>query len=397
MIALPLFSLLTFLVLLALPPPSFLNRLVRRILCFESAILILYCSADVALFFLAWVASLIPLLRASGDGGKSVTWRVLALYLLGGVLPLAVGLGLIFRAGLLAGLPAPFHLPDLVNSTAVLSGGHLAFVLLLVAAGIRKGLLPFQSWVPLFFEEVGLGLASLEFAAQAGAALLARVALPLFSSVALHDLLFLDVFGMATAIYAAVLASHQWRPRRVLAWFTLSQSALLMVGLISHDSQGASGSLVQWVALGLSTVGLCLTLWLAESRVGRGDMCRYGGVAKGAPVLAGAFVFFVFASVGIPGTLGFVGEDLLIHGILSCSRLLGVVFLLVTALNGVTAFRLFSRVFLGASPGVPVAPLRASERAATGILVLLLVGFGLLPGGLLQLGFQTAVSFGISP
>jgi NADH-quinone oxidoreductase subunit M len=114
-------------------------------------------------------------------------------------------------------------------------------------------------------------------------------------------------------------------------------------------------------------------------------------------VLAGAFVFFVFASVGIPGTLGFVGEDLLIHGILSCSRLLGVVFLLVTALNGVTAFRLFSRVFLGASPGVPVAPLRASERAATGILVLLLVGFGLLPGGLLQLGFQTAVSFGISP
>lgn len=378
-VAAPLVALLGLAVVLATPPTEATVPTAQDQLLFLGASELLYVSADLGLFAVAWLATLLPLLRSVGRGGGRGGWRVVAASLLGGWLLLVLGLGLVVLEARRAGLAAPCFLPDLAAAGPRAAG---ALALLLLAALVRKGLFPCQSWVLVLVERASPGLVALGVASHAGATLLARVVLPLFPGAAASSLVALDQLGLATAILAALAAVTPRSPRRVFGWLAISQSALLMLGLVSRDHLAVVGSLVQWVALGASLTGMLLGIWLAEARVGRADMRRYGGVAAGAPALAGFFVLFAFASVGFPTTLGFVGEDLLFHGVLGTHPWRGVGMILVTALNGVTAYRLFARIFLGPAPRTPVPDLRPAERTALAGLALALVLAGLYPARL---------------
>jgi NADH-quinone oxidoreductase subunit M len=132
---------------------------------------------------------------------------------------------------------------------------------------------------------------------------------------------------------------------------------------------------------------------LIEVRVGRpisGD--EYLGLAQQFPRLAVFFIVSGLALVGLPGTLGFCADELLLHGALESHPQLGLALPLATALNAFHIFRLYSRLFLGsrgmALPGVPDA--RPVERWVLTFGLLFLIGGGLFPSAVVGLRADAA-------
>jgi NADH-quinone oxidoreductase subunit M len=181
-----------------------------------------------------------------------------------------------------------------------------------------------------------------------GAMLVARLIVPLFPYNARDLFPLLSYLALATALYVAVRALTENSPRRLLAYLALSQSACILAGLESRTVEGVTGALVHWYVVTVSTMGLFAVLRLLEVRFGENlTASHHLGLARHAPRLAVFFIVFGLALVGLPGTLSFCSQDLLIHGTLASHALTGLLLPIATAMNAVTVFRLFVRLFLG--------------------------------------------------
>jgi NADH-quinone oxidoreductase subunit M len=194
---------------------------------------------------------------------------------------------------------------------------------------------------------------------------------------------FLSLLALLTALYAAVMALSQGAPRRILALLTVSQASFLLAGLESRNTEGVAGALVHWLVVASATTGLYIVYRAVEARYSpAAGGATFLGLASHAPRLAVFFAICGLALVGLPGTLGFAAEDLLFHGSLESHPLIGVTLPLATALNAITFYRLFSRLFLGkpaaAVPRIPDA--LPHERWALTATAAFLVISGIVPG-----------------
>jgi NADH-quinone oxidoreductase subunit M len=227
-------------------------------------------------------------------------------------------------------------------------GGMMAFGLLVIAVIFRKGILPAHAWIADAAEGGPAIPTALFLNGHFGALLVAKLIIPLFPGTAGNLFPVLSWFAMATALYVAIRSVTENSPRRLLAFLALSQSACLLAGLESRTQEGITGAFVHWFVVTVSTMGLFGILRLLEVRFGENLMAsRYLGLAAHAPRLAVSFAVFGLALVGLPGTLSFCSQDLLIHGTLMSHPVTGVVLPIATAINAVTVFRLFARLFLG--------------------------------------------------
>ena len=117
--------------------------------------------------------------------------------------------------------------------------------------------------------------------------------------------------------------------------------------------EGVTGALVHWCVVTVSTMGLFAILRLLEVRFGENlTASTHLGLAQHAPRLALFFIVLGLALVGLPGTLSFCSQDLLIHGTLVSHPQTGLLLPIATAMNAVTVFRLFASLFLGKSKTV---------------------------------------------
>jgi NADH:ubiquinone oxidoreductase subunit 4 (subunit M) len=227
-------------------------------------------------------------------------------------------------------------------------GGMAAFGLLVLAVIFRKGICPAHAWVADAAEGGPLIPTALLLNGHFGALLVAKLIVPLFQSTTGNLFPVLSYLAVATAIYVAIRALTENSPRRLLAFLALSQSACILAGLESRTAEGITGALVHWFVVTVSTLGLFGILRLLEVRFGENlTASHHLGLAEHAPRLAVFFAVFGLALVGLPGTLSFFSQDLLIHGTLMSHPLTGLLLPIATAMNAVSVFRLFTRLFLG--------------------------------------------------
>jgi NADH-quinone oxidoreductase subunit M len=282
----------------------------------------------------------------------------------------------------------------LVLREVVPGAGVAAFALLFLAALVRKGVFPFHTWVISAFADGPLLPFGLLVNAHFGALLVARVAIPLFPELSRDALPVVSNVAMIGALYTAFAGLGEAHPRRLLALTMLSQTAFVFAGLESRTVEGIAGALTHLLVITVATGGLLLIYRLLEARGVAGDGTTFSGLAGRAPRFAVFFAICGLALVGLPGTLGFVAEDLLFHGALESHHLLGFALPLVTALNAINIYRLFSRLFLGRrlelTPTFSDALPR--ERAVLTAVVLCLIAGGLAPAGIISLRTQTATA-----
>jgi NADH-quinone oxidoreductase subunit M len=172
----------------------------------------------------------------------------------------------------------------------------------------------------------------------------------------------------------------QREARRLFAYLLLGHAALVLVGLQISKEASLTGGLSLWVAVALSLGGLGLVLRAVEARFGRLKLAGYLGLYGQVPALAGCFLLMGLASVGFPGTLGFVCAEMVVDGALSTHPLVGLVVVLAGAVNGIAVMRAYFLLFTGGrhETGVPLA-VTLREQVAVVVLSLLVLGGGLYP------------------
>ncbi len=370
-------------------------RLAQKLLL-VTAVSTVYASNHLLLLVAGWALAALPMMafgnrRESGSYPPRAAW-LLRMVLLAGVVSLAAAVFLLGRDAAAAGLPSPYSLHLLRGAS--LPSGHWAFAFLMMAVLFTKGIFPFHSWVLTAFDRGSLLTANLFVNAHLGAFLIAKVAIPVLPATALTALPLLSDVALFTMCYMAVLALRERSPRRILALLFVGQASTILVGLESATEAGVTGALVHRIVVAVSTTVLAAVLRLLETRTGsRLESAHFLGLANRFPRLAVFFLIGGLALIGLPGTLGFCAEDLLIHGTLESHPQLGIALPIATALFACHLLRLFSMLFLGRkSSDLAILPDAVPrERLCLAALVAFLVLFGIAPAWIVDRQSSAAI------
>jgi NADH-quinone oxidoreductase subunit M len=324
----------------------------------ESALVLLVLSA----------ASVWMFLSALADPAHRHQRRVVAVYLGFSTLLFAIGVAL---------LVGPGGENSAIETTAMW--------LIVIAALARKGIVPFHAWLPEVFDHGRLGPAILFNAPQVGAYLTVVLIVPRASPGMLRVIALL---ALATAVYGAALALVQTSARRACGYLFMSQSALVMAGLDCTSATALAGGLIVWLSAGLGFAGLARSVLVLEARRGRLDLTTFHGGYDRMPLLAASFLCMGLACTGFPGTLGFVGQELLVNGAVDTFPVMGFAVVVASALTGLAVLRMYFSLFCGRSeprahPGLRLG-LTRREAWTFVALVLVLIGLGIWPRALVD-------------
>jgi NADH-quinone oxidoreductase subunit M len=330
----------------------------------ESAVVLLTLSA----------ASVWTFLSALADRAHEYQRRIVAGYL--GFSTLLFGAGVALLAG-----------PGAQNGTVETAG----LWLIVIAALVRKGIVPFHAWVPEVFDHGRLGPAILFSAPQVGAYMTVVLIVPRASPDMLR---LIALLALGTAVYGAALALVQTSARRACGYLFMSQSALVMAGLDCTSASALAGGLLVWLSAGLAFAGLARAVLVLEARRGRLDLTTYHGGYERMPVLAISFLTMGLACTGFPGTLGFVGQELLVDGAVDVFPVMGFAVVIASALTGLAVLRMYFSLFCGRSDALAQSGLRfglTRREAWTFVaLVVVLLGFGVAPRSLVDSRFAAS-------
>jgi NADH-quinone oxidoreductase subunit M len=250
-------------------------------------------------------------------------------------------------------------------------------VLLLLAVLVRSGAAPAHLWITDLFENATFGTALLYVAPLAGVYTALRLVLPTAPEWALQGI---GAVSLATAVYAAAMATVQADARRFFSYLFLSHASAVLVGLELHTAISLTGALFLWASVTLSLGGLGITLRAVEARHGRLRLDAHLGLYDESPTLAVGFLLTGLGSVGFPGTLGFVAAELLVDGAIAANPLVGVGLAVAAGLNGIAIVRAYLALFTGARHASPVPlGITARERFAVLALAAAVLGGGLVP------------------
>jgi NADH-quinone oxidoreductase subunit M len=321
----------------------------------ESAIVLLALS----------VCSVWTFLSALADPAHRHQRRIVAAYLGVSTLLFAIGVGLLVG-------------PGVHNATLQ----TVSLWLIVIAALLRKGIVPFHAWVPEVFDHGRLGPAILFSAPQVGAYMTVILIVPRATPEMLRVI---AVLALGTAVYGA---------RRALGYLFMSQSALVMAGLDCTSVSALAGGLLVWLSAGLAFAGLARCVLVLEARRGRLDLTTYHGGYERMPVLAISFLAMGLACTGFPGTLGFVGQELLVDGAVDVFPVMGFAVVVASALTGLAVVRMYFSLFCGRPDPLVHSGLRfglTRREAWTFVaLVIALVGFGVAPRPLVDSQFAAS-------
>jgi NADH-quinone oxidoreductase subunit M len=263
--------------------------------------------------------------------------------------------------------------------------------LIVIAALIRKGIFPFHAWVPEVFDHGSLGPAILFNAPQVGAYMTVVLIVPRATPEMLRVIALL---ALGTAVYGAALALVQTSARRACGYLFMSQSALVMAGLDCTSAGALAGGLLVWLSAGLAFAGLARCVLVLEARRGQLDLTRYHGGYERMPLLAISFLCMGLACTGFPGTLGFVGQELLVNGAVDAFPVMGFAVVIASGLTGLAVIRMYFSLFCGRPHASAHSGVRfglAKREAWTFVtLVIALIAFGIAPRPLVDSRFAAS-------
>ena len=153
--------------------------------------------------------------------------------------------------------------------------------------------------------------------------------------------------GVVAVIYTSLVALAQTDMKKLIAYSSVAHMGVVVIGIFTFNAQGVQGALFQMLSHGIVSGALFLCVGVIYDRIHTRDIARYGGLASRMPGYALVFMLFTMASVGLPGTAGFVGEFLVLVGAFKVSLWLALLGSLGMVLGAVYMLYLYRRVVFG--------------------------------------------------
>ncbi|MDH3729638.1 MAG: NADH-quinone oxidoreductase subunit M [Acidimicrobiia bacterium] len=356
-------------------------------LVLETGLLGTFLALDLLLFFVFFEVALVPMYLIIGLwGGEHRVYAAVKFFLY-----TALGSGLmlagILSLGLIAGEQtgsATFDYTALLALDLPYGTQVWLFLAFGAAFAIKVPLFPFHTWLPDAHVE----------APTAGSIILAGVLLKLgtYGFIRFNLALFPDatvdmvpvmvVLAVIGIIYGAVVAIVQPDLKRLVAYSSVSHLGFVVLGIFALTRSGLQGGVIQMVNHGLTTGALFLLVGMIYERRHTRLIADYGGIAAVMPWFAGAFLFVAFASIGLPGLNGFVGEFLVLTGSYLSVPAGAIVAAFGVVLAAIYLLWAYERVFTGPithEENKLLADLAPREWAALLPMVALIIYLGVYP------------------
>jgi NADH-quinone oxidoreductase subunit M len=322
------------------------------ILALEAAMIGVFISLDLFLFYVFWDAMLIPMYFLIGIWGYDrrvyAAIKFMLYTMAGSVLMLVAILGLAYLHSVSIGSYS-FDIEKLSTLEIGPQAQMWFFLAFTLAFAIKVPLFPFHTWLPDAHVQ----------APTAGSVILAGVLLkmgtygllrfsfPLFPLAATYFAPALALLAVIGIVYGALVAMVQPDMKKLVAYSSVSHLGFVVLGICAMNAQGVQGAVYQMLAHGVSTGGLFLIVGMLSDRRHTRLISAFGGLKAPMPRLTAAFLIITLASIGLPGLNGFVGEFLIMVGAFRWYPAFVFVAGLGVILSAVYMLWMFQRVFFG--------------------------------------------------
>jgi NADH-quinone oxidoreductase subunit M len=345
-----------------------------------------FCALDFVLFYLFFEGMLIPMFLIIGIWGS--TNRVYAAFkfflytLAGGVLMLLAVLAMYFQAG-------TTDIPELMEARFDPTLQKWLWLALFASFAVKTPMWPFHTWLPDAHVE----------APTAGSVILAgvllkvggygflRFSLPMLPDATLFFAPLIFALSVIAVIYTSLVALAQEDMKKLIAYSSVAHMGFVTVGIFALNTQSVQGGIVQMISHGLVSAALFLCVGVVYDRMHTRLIERYGGLVNRMPIYAFVFMVFILASVGLPGTSGFVGEFLILTGAFRLNTWVATLTATGMILSAAYALWLYRRVIFGRLTREDlrdILDLSPREVLVFAPIVVLVLAIGIFPNVLLD-------------
>ncbi|MGH7162490.1 MAG: complex I subunit 4 family protein [Planctomycetota bacterium] len=380
-----------------------------------------FASLDLFLFYVFWEVVLLPMYFLIGVwGGPRRIYAAIMffLYTLFGSIFLLAGILVLYfcLTSPTSGFAGnPFSIPEITNFArdaasqgnilhAFGANAHaiatLVFWGMFVAFAIKVPVFPFHTWLPDAHVEaptpISVILAGILL--KLGGYGMLRIGFPFFPEILQENAVWIGLLGLINIVYGALVAMAQSDFKRLVAYSSVSHMGFCLLGFAAMNSVGLNGAILQLFNHGTISGLLFLMVGVVYDRAHHRDLARFGGLMWKMPMYAAISGIAMFASLGLPGLSGFIGEIAAFLGSYSTKYYEGAKLLTILSTIGVVVtaayyLRALQRVFLGETNPACASFPDASPRELASMLPLLVptILFGIYPTPLIDL-IQGAVS-----
>jgi NADH-quinone oxidoreductase subunit M len=354
-----------------------------------------FVSLDLFLFYVFWEISLIPMYLIIGIWGGPrriyATVKFVIYTLVGSLLMLVAILAVAIAHGNATG--------QFTFDYLVLRGfGYtdnlqaLAFIAFFLAFAIKVPMWPLHTWLPDAHVE----------APTAGSIILAgvllklggygflRYSLPLLPDASKSFAPIVIGLAIVAILYGALVSMVQPDLKKLIAYSSVSHMGFVMLGAFVFNVQGLEGAVFQMISHGITTGALFLLVGVIYERTHDRLIAHMGGLNAKLPRYAAIFGLFTFASIGLPGLSGFIGEFLVVLGAFRFNAWVAAATMLVVIFSAVYMLWMFQRVFFAVPSDwmrrfwPSLKDMSRNEWLALAPLVVLVVALGVFPGPVLH-------------
>jgi NADH-quinone oxidoreductase subunit M len=322
------------------------------LLILETALIGVFTSLDLFLFYFFWEATLIPMALLIGIFGHErkvyAAVKFFMYTMIASVFMLAAILWLYAHTGSFDFVT----IRDQIASGAVPNFSVAAqwlFLGFFLAFAVKVPLFPFHTWLPDAHVE----------APTAGSVLLAGVLLKmgtygmlrfnlgLFPEQSRHNAWWIMTLALIGIIYGALVAMVQPNMKKLIAYSSVSHLGFVVLGIFSFTQAGLNGAMFVMLAHGISTGGLFMLAGVLHERRHTYEISEFGGLASPMPVYAASYLVIVLASAGLPLLNGFIGEFLVLSGAFQAKAVYGILGATGIIWSAAYLLWMYQRVFYG--------------------------------------------------
>ena len=350
-------------------------------LLMEMLIIGVFTAQDLFLFYIFFEAGLIPMYLIIGVWGGAnriyASYKFFLYTLLGSVLMLIAMLWMANDAG-------TTDIPTLMAYDFDPAAQKWLWLAFFASCAVKMPMWPVHTWLPDAHVQ----------APTAGSVLLAgvllkmggygfiRFSLPMFPEASAQFAWLIFVLSMVAVIYTSLVALVQSDMKKLIAYSSVAHMAIVTVGLFAFNRQGLEGSMIVMLSHGFVSGALFLCVGIIYDRLHTREISRYGGLSINMPRYALFFMLFTMASVGLPGTSGFVGELLSLMGVYQVSSWVAAISGTGVILGAAYMLYLYRRVAFGDQKNADAAAmpdLDAREIAMVVALAIPVLWMGVYP------------------
>ncbi|MCH2548398.1 MAG: NADH-quinone oxidoreductase subunit M [Alphaproteobacteria bacterium] len=317
-------------------------------LLLESLVIGVFCALDLVLFYLFFEAVLIPMYFIIGIWGGNN--RVYAAYkfflytLAGSVLMLV---SLLYLYSVFGHMSIPLMMQN--APTLGLDIQKWLWLAMFASFAVKVPMWPFHTWLPDAHVQAPTSgsviLAGILL--KMGAYGFLRFSLPMLPDASAYYAPFIFTLSIVAIIYTSLVALMQHDMKKLIAYSSVAHMGFVTVGIFALNQQGIEGAIIQMISHGLVSGALFLCVGVVYDRMHTREIAHYGGLVTRMPLYAAFFLFFTMASVGLPGTSGFVGEFLIMAGAYQASTWVAFFTATGVILGATYALWLYRRVVFG--------------------------------------------------